>query len=791
VDLILCWFIAPVGLLAAAVGLSLLVERLTRFGLPWTVRPALGMAAMIVIAQFGTATGFTAKLTIPAILILAVLGLLLCRDLARPRPGNAEVGVAAGVFLLFAAPFLISGEATWAGYIKLDDNATWLAITDHVFEHGRGLTEMAPSTHQQVLTDYLEDAYPIGGFVLMAVMSAISGQDIAYTLQPSMAVAAAMMALLLFELARRLVSGVGPAAFVAVVASLSALLLGYYLWGGVKELVMAALLPLGPLLAGSADTAGWPRRAFLGIALTIAAIFAVLGPGGALWAVPPLVPALVVVWRRDGRSRALRLATPVAILSFVLLLPVIFTPTGTFDPLAEGVTGEDEIGNLFGPLSLLQAAGIWPSLDFRTSPELSVPIKILAGATLLAAACVVVYAWRLPRAAGAPLVGYVAGGALGAAGIVYFGSTWVDAKVLATISPGLLAAALIGTVLVAQRTDYRLEAAAAAALVAAMVAWGAILAYQGTWLAPREPHLELSEVGERFAGAGPTLINEVSGYGPRYFLRDLDPEGASDRRRRPVLLRDGNVPEDGQYVNLDDIRPDQLAPYNLLVTRRSPAESRPPAEFGLAYSGDYYDVWQRRESPGALIEHLPLGTDLDAGSIPPCAEVERLAEAAGEEGTLVAARVGTPIALEVEGASMPAGWETPTTYTFSPDGSGRLSTVGTVPGGEYEVWLGGEVFGAVDLYLDGEKVASQRGVLNNSGALDHVATVELGDGEHRFELDYSGAGGYPGSALDPYSVGPLELRAPQGSDLGLTTVTPERYRELCDRRWDWVAAYGP
>ena len=138
-DLILCWFIAPIGLLATAVGLSFWVERLTGLALPWAVRPAMGVAAMIVIAQFGTATEATAKLTLPAILIAALIGLILFRRMATPRPGAAEVWVAVTVFFLLSLPFLVAGEATWAGYIKLDDNATWLAIRSHVFEHGRGL----------------------------------------------------------------------------------------------------------------------------------------------------------------------------------------------------------------------------------------------------------------------------------------------------------------------------------------------------------------------------------------------------------------------------------------------------------------------------------------------------------------------------------------------------------------------------------------------------------------------------------------------------------------------------
>jgi hypothetical protein len=790
VDLILCWLIAPVGLLLSAVGLSLLVERLTAFTLPWTVRPAMGLATMIVVAQFGTATATTAKLTLPAILVLAAVGLVTGRRLSRPWPGRTELWIAGIVLLLFASPFIVAGEATWAGYIKLDDNATWLAITSHVFEHGRGLTNLPPSTYQQVLVDYLGGTYPIGGFVPMALMSTISGQSLAFVLQPSMAAAAVMLALLLFELSRRLVRGVGVAAFIAVVASLSALLLGYYLWGGVKELVMAALLPLGPVLAGCATRADWPRRAWVTLSLTIAAIVVVLGPGGLLWALPLLVPALVFVVRRYGRHGALRLAVPVALLTLVLILPVIFTPTGPFNPLNGGISESAGLGNLLRPLNLLQAAGIWPSLDFRTDPHLGVAVKVLAAMALLIAAGTVVFSLRRLGEDGAPLAGYVAGGVLGAAVIMAFASSWVDGKVLATISPGLLAAALLGIVLVGQRTEFRLEAAAAAAVIAGFVAWGAFLAYQGAWLAPRSHYTELERIGERFAGKGPALSTEVSIFGPRYFLRKLDPEGASDRRRRLVLLRSGAEPEKGEAVDLDSIRFDQLSPYNLLVTRRGPAASRAPGNFGLAYSTDHYEVWQRSPATGTPDEHLSLGTNLDAGAIPRCADVEGLAARAGDAGTLLAARVGRPIAVEFTAASSPPGWETPTPYTISPSGGGRSSVSISVPGGEYEVWLGGVVFGGLGIYLDGDKVASERGVLNNVGGMEHLATVPLGPGEHRLELEYEGASLYPGSAVRPYEIGPLELRTPQGSDLGLVTVAASEYRRLCGRRWDWIEAYG-
>jgi hypothetical protein len=791
-DLLLCWLIAPAGLLLATVGLSLLVERATGLLLPWTLRPAMGMAVAIVLAQLGTATEATAKLTLPAILLLALVGLIACRQLAGRRPSRAEVGVALGVFVLFALPFVVVGEATLAGYIKLDDTATWLGITDHVFEHGRGdLVEPAESTYQQVLIDYLGGSYPIGGFVPMALMGKLSGQDIAFTVQPSMAFAVAAMALLLFELARRVLRGDERiAAAVAVLASLASLLVGYYLWGGVKEMVVAALLPLGPLLAACAAGAGWPRRAWAPLAIAVAALVVVLGPGGALWAIPTLLPAAFAVWRSGGLQRLLAVALPLAGFTLLLVLPVIFTPTGTFDPLNGGVTGEEELGNLVGPLNFFQVAGVWPSIDFRFDPRLEPATIAIAVLVLAVGAAATLIAARQGEREGLPLLGYVAGGALGAYAIARYGSPWVDAKVMATVSPALLAAALIGIAMLGRRTGFRLEAAALGTLVAAAVLWSAFLAWQGVWFAPRAQLADLEEIGERFSGEGPALSTEVSIYGPRHFLRDLDPEGASDRRVRSVNLVAGGVPEDGAYVDLDEVFASELDPYALIVVRRSPAASRPPAGFGLAHQTDRYEVWQRRSAPGAVAAHVALGTELDAGDVPSCADVADLAAQAGEGGTLVAARVGTPIALEFPAEALPDGWTSPSPYSFAPSGSGTIAVDFAVPeGGVYQLWLGGAVFGGLTLRVDGEAVASERAKIENGGAYEPVGAIRLAPGDHRLELEYQGSSIAPGSAAQPWAIGPLLLAQPHENDLGTVSVPPDEYRRLCDQRWDWVEAY--
>ena len=70
------------------------------------------------------------------------------------------------------------------------------------------------------------------------------------------------------------------------------------------------------------------------------------------------------------------------------------------------------------------------------------------------------------------------------------------------------------------------------AAIAGGVLWSNALAYQEVNLAPRDRLAELEQIGERFAGEGPALMTEYEPYGVRHFLREADPEGASELRRR-------------------------------------------------------------------------------------------------------------------------------------------------------------------------------------------------------------------------------------------------------------------
>jgi hypothetical protein len=97
---------------------------------------------VILAGQFATLADATAELSGPLVIALAAAGLLLVppwRGAARAWP----TATAVAVYAVFAAPTVLSGRATFDGYIKLDDTATYFAMTDRVMAHATNLAARA------------------------------------------------------------------------------------------------------------------------------------------------------------------------------------------------------------------------------------------------------------------------------------------------------------------------------------------------------------------------------------------------------------------------------------------------------------------------------------------------------------------------------------------------------------------------------------------------------------------------------------------------------------------------
>ncbi len=740
-----------------SLGCGCLLELAAGSRLPRPLVLPAGLTVVILAAQFATLADATAELAGPLVVALALAGLLLSRWW-RPRPRPWAPAAAAGVFAAFAAPFVLSGRATFGGYIKLDDTATYLAMTDRVMEHGRSLAGLAPSTYEATLATTLAIGYPTGSLMPLGIGHQLLAYDSAWLYQPYLAFLAALLALAVYTVLGRVIVSGPLRAVAAFVAAQPAILYGYALWGGIKEVAGALLLALiGTLLPWTLERERGPRAA-LPLAAACAAVVCVLSLPGAFWLVPPLLVGAVVAVRPPSRALLLK-STAFAAALAVLAVPSYVAAVDWLPHIGD-FGKESNLGNLRGPLSGWQLFGIWPIGDFRVRPHDLTTVYVLVAVVIAAGLGGLWWAWRL-RAWALPT--YVVTSVVGCLVYVGVSSPWVGGKTLAMAAPAVLAAALAGCG--ALLSSGRLvESGLVALALAAGVIWSNVDQYHDVWLAPRGQLHELETIGRDFVGDGPALMTTYEPYGARHFLRRLDPEGASELRRRFDYLTDGTMLDKGESADIDRIRLDQLLVYRTLVLRRGPAASRPPSTYRLVWSGRYYEVWQRPVHPKeTIVRHLHLGNTSQAAAVAPCSQVEALS--------------GTTLAYATRPEAISLG-------APSLDGTVRLRV--SVPvDGVYTAWIAGDWFGDASVAIDGRTVGSRREELNWPGLYTDLGSTPLGAGAHDVTIRYDPGGWRPGSGGDPYAFGPVAL-SPGDAREPVSRISAARARTLCGRKLDWV-----
>lgn len=775
---LLCWVAFPAVLGLVSLGCGLLAEKATGRRLAEPLVLPIGLALIIVVAELTTKLDATARFTTPVVVALALLGFVLARPWRiRPLLGAWPLTAAAGVYATYLAPVFLTGKPTFTGYIKLDDTAAWMAMTDRVLGHGHDLSGLPPSTYERTLHLYLTGGEPVGSMLPWGIGHQLVGQDIAWLFQPYLAVLAAMLALSLWPIVTPMIRS-GPLRAAAVfIASQAAILFGYSAWGGIKEVAAAWLLAL-VVASVSAVFADKARvRSFVPVAIATLAMLGVLGFGGAVFLTVPLLIAAAAAVRTWRRERPPAQAAGLTAVVVALGLGVAWG-AHSFDPLTTSTLG---LGNLVGRLNPLQLAGIWPAGDFRVSPPDARALSYALIAVVILGACGgLLAAWR--RRHWAPIL-YLLTAALGVAVVSADSTPWIQGKAFAIVSPMALLLALAGVATLAgsSRAARRLIAALAGAAICAGVLWSNVLAYRHVTIAPYGQLAELEQIGDRFAGGGPTLVNEYQPYATQHFLRSMDPESPSERRRRLIPLVSGQALQNGSYADLDQFQLPGILVYRTLVIPNSPVSSRPPSPYRLAFSGHWYQVWRRPEGGGRPVSaHLGLGGPLDRTGLPACSDVVALAREAGPGGLLAAATAPAPSAIAV-----------PSTL---PDGSTSTVFELSAPG-RYELWLGGSFSRRLITYVNGRRIGTIRGQLNEPGDYTPLGAVRLPAGPARVTLSYGDAalspgGAGPGAAGPMLTAGPLALSAIRGAD-ALTYARPLRARSLCGRRWDWVEALGP
>jgi hypothetical protein len=677
----------PLLLIAIGAGWGVLVEWISGARVNNALLLPLGLAAAIIVA--GTLTTFsgTASAATPLVAVGAAAGLIFFvwpRPVVRsnfsvgfkgrverlPLPGRWAALGALGAFLAYGAPVLLSGQATFTGYVKLDDTATWFNVVDVVMHHSNSIAALnaafhPASTFTQVFTGDVGEHYPLGAFMLLGVGRGLTGIDPAWIFTPYLACCAAALALVVYALCEPLLHSPRLQALVAFLAAQSALLYGYSLWGAIKEMTAAFLLALGialivPLLrrppAHLRDL-----RGMFSLAVAGGALIQTVQVGAGVWVAPALL-VLVAAWivpRLGARTvrAALAAIAGLAAVTAVLILPVWktlgnFLNHGLPGLLSEGQTRAEDFGNLIQPLSGWQLGGIWPAGDFRITAPAFPTVLFLAVAVI--ALAVGTWLGVRRRQFGPTLYAVIA--PLGCLIIWKAGATpWTVGKSLSIAAPALLAAALTGAAMLwaTRRRPPPIAGAAQAApeaprstlkrkpgrpaglgqqsswrewgsrhvwvlgvlmmlVLAVGVLWSNVLAYSDVTLAPHQRMAELERIGELVAGKGPTLINEYEAYADRHFLREGAPVGPAEYRpaSRPTILRSGALLTKAAWANLDAFPLSTLYAYRSIVTRRDPVESRPPLIYRLVWQGRYYQLWQRPEpAPATILEHIPYGEE--------------------------------------------------------------------------------------------------------------------------------------------------------------------------------------
>jgi hypothetical protein len=262
------------------------------------------------------------------------------------------------------------------------------------------------------------------------------------------AVSATLAPLALFEelTSWRRIAGSLLVGFAYMVAS-------YLIQGAFKETIEAMLVLAFAIglheasrrrLVGRSVDPRWARAVPLAV-LAIGAVYAYSFPGllwlaGAalIWALAELVVGLRR-GDRDAVAGGARIALPTVVAAVALLVAASLPELGrmidfadfeTFDPAGPG------LGNLFNPISPLEALGIWPSGDFRLDPGdgFAPAAAFWLGAALGAAILAYGLYWWLRR------VELAVPSALAAAVVLYLyahfaGTPYQEAKAIALASP--------------------------------------------------------------------------------------------------------------------------------------------------------------------------------------------------------------------------------------------------------------------------------------------------------------------------------------------------------------------
>jgi hypothetical protein len=782
---------------ALCLGCGLALERALRVRLGNALLLPLGLCIALALIYPGYAAGAGDWLAIVLLLTVTLAGLVLAKDGVRARLNPGWPGVAGlAAYVLFMLPVIAYGHWTWSGYDFVNDSGFEMLLASHIKGYGLMLGNIPLTSEQQFLMSYFKSGYPLGTQSLLGTLSGLTDTDVAVIYQGFIASLAGLGAVALATVMRGLLDA-RRAAFVGFVAIAANLTYQYALQGNIKEIGLLATLCAGLAVGREAIELARP---YVGAVLLAVVAAAALASYNAV-AVPflgalALFLGLGLVFVR-GERPSLRWGGPLAVglgLAGLLAIPSLLSFKTFFNVASAGQgstgVGATQLGQLLRPLPLSQLSGVWLSGEYRVaivSQHAGLLTTIATVVILVAILPGVVWA-LLGRQVGVP----VAAGTVGLVLLVVFHriSPYAQGKLLAMSSPLVVLAGMAGLLGMRARRPAAIGMVLAAGVSLAILA-SDLLAYNHDRVAPNARIEAIRQAGDHFAGRGLVLWNEFEEYA-KYFARSakisvpfeaLTPQQV--QLRSPTYFY-------GHYFDLDQELLTFVEGYPIIVTRRSPSASRPPANYKLVYENAYYLGWERSSKPQVL-EHLPL-QQLYSPSLPiACSALAPIVAKAPSGSRLVVANAPEISWYEpISDKRRSSGWAP------DPNQAGSVYTVtaGHAEGvlnieraGSYALWVQGDFPRPVHVQVDGRNAGSVSGS-NTPGQWLQAATLHLKAGGYRVRVvkdpgrRHFGPGEWATGTLGAVA---LQAEAPER----LQTLSLSRWRSLCGRQADWVEVVRP
>jgi hypothetical protein len=375
----------------------------------------------------------------------------------------------------------------------------------------------------------------------------------------------------------------------------------------------------------------------------------------------------------------------------------------------------------------------------------------------------------------------------------------VAGKALASASPIVLGVGLAGAAVVIE-SGRRIEGGVVLAALGAAVLWSTTMQYHAVLVAPGARLAELGTIGAKFNGQGPALLTDFESYGARHFLRGLAAQTPAGLRVDQISLRNGQGAANGVSPDVDEIRLDQLLPFKTLVIRRTGTASRPPSAYHFAWSGHYYDVWQKNPGPNRIIAHQALGSRFQPAAVPDCKAVMRLASrAAAAHGVLATVFRPQVTVITPKGKIVVPkhfyNYGEPHGLVYTTKGYKLTLPFKVTSDGQYRVWVGGSFSSTLTAKLDGHQIGQQRNQSEWPGNFLNFGAAHLAPGTHVLVIKHSGPDLGPGSAAkQPFGLGPFVIARVTDSSPAIRRVRivqPKDAHSLCGRSLDWIEALRP